>query len=270
MIIINLINRKFLEYSINIKKLEQENLSLKAEISQKYKIENIIANSAHMQDVIKTSLKVAQSNANILILGESGTGKELIAKAIHYNSPRKDKPLSIVNCPSIPKDLLESELFGHVKGAFTGAIKDQKGKVNEINGERRVDKIALYITPLVSQEIDVSSLNIQLNNGETVMFLSYEGSENLGSNSIFKHTIWNYMDGSNFGFISIIDLDNSLVNFDSLNDCSDNAYLVFELPEDMALAKHDKLVITLFPSTGISKTMVLKTPLLINSIVTFE
>jgi archaellin len=150
-------------------------------------------------------------------------------------------------------------------------IKDQKGKVNEINGERRVDKIALYITPLVSQEIDISSLNIQLNNGETVMFLSYDGNaENLDSNSIFRHTIWAEIDGSNFGFISIVDLDSSLVNSDTLNDCSDNAYLVFELPEDMVLAKHDKLVVTLFPSTGISKTMVLKTPLLINSIVTFE
>jgi len=150
-------------------------------------------------------------------------------------------------------------------------IKDQKGKVNEINGERTVDKIALYITPLVSQEIDMSNLNIQLNNGETLMFLSYDGNaENLGSNSIFGHPIWNDIDGSNFGFISIIDLDGSLVNFDSLNDCSDNAYLVFELPEDMTLAKHDKLTITLFPSTGISNTAVLKTPLLIDSIVTFE
>ena len=76
-------------------------------------------------------------------------------------------------------------------------IKDQKGKVNEINGERRVDKLALYITPLVTQEIDISTMNIQLNNGETLGFLSYDGNaEDLGSNSIFKHPIWNDMDGS--------------------------------------------------------------------------
>ena len=123
-----------IEKAVRFKKLEQENLSLKEEVSEKYKIDNIIASSAHMQDIIRTSLKVAQSNANILILGESGTGKELIAKTIHYNSPRKDKPLVIINCPSIPPNLLESEMFGHVKGAFTGAIKDQKGKFQEADG----------------------------------------------------------------------------------------------------------------------------------------
>jgi len=150
-------------------------------------------------------------------------------------------------------------------------IKDQKGKYSEINGERRIDKIALWISPLVSQVIDVSQLTIQLNNGETVMFLVYDGNaENLESNSIFSHPIWNNIDGSNFGFISIIDLDESLVDYDTINDCSDNAYAVFRLPNDMTMTKHEKLIVTLFPSTGITRTTILEAPLPIKPVVTFE
>ena len=84
-------------------------------------------------------------------------------------------------------------------------IKDQKGKYYEINGKQRIEKIALWISPLVTQEINVSQLTIQLNNGETVMFLMYnENAENLESNSIFGHPIWNNMDGSNFGFNQLL------------------------------------------------------------------
>ena len=150
-------------------------------------------------------------------------------------------------------------------------IKDQKGKYSEINGERRIDKIALWISPLVSQVIDVSQLTIQLNNGETVMFLVYDGNaENLESNSVFGHPIWNNIDGSNFGFISVIDLDGSLVDYDTINDCSDNAYVVFRLPNDMTMTKHEKLIVTLFPSTGITRTTILEAPLPIKPVVTFE
>ena len=150
-------------------------------------------------------------------------------------------------------------------------IKDQKGKYCEINGERRIDKIALWVTPLVSQVIDVSQLTIQLNNGETVMFLVYDGNaENLESNSVFGHPIWNNIDGSNFGFISVIDLDGSLVDYDTINDCSDNAYVVFRLPNDMTMTKHEKLIVTLFPSTGITRTTILEAPLPIKPVVTFE
>ncbi len=150
-------------------------------------------------------------------------------------------------------------------------IKDQNGKFREIDGEQRIDKIALYITPLVSQEINMSQLTIQLNNGETVMILVYDGNaENLESKSIFGHPIWNNMNGNNFGFISIIDLDESLVSYDTFNDCSDKAYVVFKLPDDMTLGKHEKLAVSLFPSVGITRTTILKAPLPMTSVITFE
>lgn len=150
-------------------------------------------------------------------------------------------------------------------------IKDKIGKFKEINGEQRIEKIALLITPLISQEIDISQITIQLNNGENVLFLKYSNnSVDLGKYSLFEHFIWNNLDGSNFGCISIIDLDSSLVDHDTFNDCSDNAYVVFRLPDSMALSKHEKIIITLFPSTGITRVLELKAPLPIKSIVTFD
>ena len=150
-------------------------------------------------------------------------------------------------------------------------IKDQKGKFCEINGEQRIDKIALWISPLVSQEIDVSQLTIQLDNGKDVMFLTYTGNaEDMLTNSLFNHPIWNNMNGSNFGFISVVDLDESLVDFYLINDYSDNAYVVFQLPNDMALLKYEKISVTLFPSTGITRTIILKAPMPISSVITFE
>jgi archaellin len=150
-------------------------------------------------------------------------------------------------------------------------IKDKIGKFEEINGEQRIEKIALLITPLISQEIDISQLTIQLHNGENVLFLKYlKNSVDLGQYSLFEHFIWNNIDGSNFGFVSIIDLDSSLINLDKFNDCSDNAYVVFKLPDFMALSKHEKIIITLFPSTGITRVIELKAPLPIKSIVTFD
>ncbi|KYK30764.1 MAG: hypothetical protein AYK22_03070 [Thermoplasmatales archaeon SG8-52-3] len=150
-------------------------------------------------------------------------------------------------------------------------IKDQIGKYSNINGEQRIEKIALWITPLVTQEIDISKLTIKLNNGDNVIFLKYSNNSlTLGSYSLFEHKIWENINGSNFGFISIIDMDESLVNFDILNDCSDNAYIVLKLPEYMTLSKHEKMIVTLFPSTGITRTIELKAPLPIKSIVSFD
>jgi two-component system NtrC family response regulator len=122
------------EKALQLKRLNDENILLKQEVAGKYKFDNMIASSKKMQETLKLTMKVAPSNASVLITGESGTGKELIAKAIHYNSPRKSKPLITVNCPSIPENLIESELFGHVKGAFTGAINDRKGQFEQADG----------------------------------------------------------------------------------------------------------------------------------------
>ena len=95
---------------------------------------NLIGKGKAMAAVFDLIARVAGSDANILIVGESGTGKELVAKAIHYNSPRKNRPFVVVNCAAIPENLLESELFGHVKGSFTGAISDRKGLFEEAQG----------------------------------------------------------------------------------------------------------------------------------------
>jgi DNA-binding NtrC family response regulator len=108
--------------------LISENIDLKDKLLQTYSFENIIGVSGKMQEVFRKILKVANTDATVLIRGESGTGKELIARAIHFQSSRLDKALVEINCASIPETLLESELFGHEKGAFTGAYKSKKGK----------------------------------------------------------------------------------------------------------------------------------------------
>ncbi|MEJ2048467.1 MAG: sigma-54 dependent transcriptional regulator [Calditrichota bacterium] len=108
--------------------LISENIDLKDKLQQTYSFENIIGVSSKMQEVFRKILKVANTDATVLIRGESGTGKELIARAIHYQSSRLEKALVEINCASIPETLLESELFGHDKGAFTGAYKSKKGK----------------------------------------------------------------------------------------------------------------------------------------------
>ncbi len=132
-----------IEKALRLRGLQQENIQLRNELAEKHAFENMVARSAKMEEVLKMAVQVAASDASVLLLGESGTGKELLARALHFNSPRKDKPLVTVNCPSIPENLLESELFGHVKGAFTGAIKDRKGKfVQADKGTIFLDEIA--------------------------------------------------------------------------------------------------------------------------------
>ncbi|QOV91331.1 sigma 54-interacting transcriptional regulator [Humisphaera borealis] len=108
--------------------LIEENAQLRAQIRDRFRFENIIGDSPAMHDVFATVAQVANSRATVLLLGETGTGKEMIAKAIHYNSPRRDKPFVRVNCGALTGTLLESELFGHVKGSFTGAIRDKEGR----------------------------------------------------------------------------------------------------------------------------------------------
>jgi two-component system response regulator PilR (NtrC family) len=114
--------------------LERENLRLKKEIHERYSFSGLVGKSKKMREVYTLIEKLSASMANVLILGESGTGKELVAKAIHYNSPRRDRPFVAVNCGAIPDTLMESELFGHKKGAFTGAVADRPGLFEQANG----------------------------------------------------------------------------------------------------------------------------------------
>ena len=113
--------------------VEQEKEKLKRELKGKYSVDNVIGLSRRMQEVFENVYRVSPTKATVLLLGESGTGKELIAKAIHYMSPRSRGPFIKFNCASIPEGLLESELFGHEKGAFTGAIASRKGKFELAN-----------------------------------------------------------------------------------------------------------------------------------------
>jgi len=130
------------ERALERRRLLQENLDLKTEVSSKYRFENIIGSSPQMQSVFRLVAKCAPTSSTVLLQGESGTGKELIARAIHYNSLRKDKPFIPVDCNSLSESLLESEMFGHVKGAFTGAMGDKKGMFEVAdNGTLFLDEI---------------------------------------------------------------------------------------------------------------------------------
>ncbi|HUV75854.1 MAG TPA: sigma-54 dependent transcriptional regulator [Dehalococcoidales bacterium] len=123
-------------------RLVEENISLHQKLEERYRFENIIAKSPKMQQVIEVIRVVAKSNATVLIVGESGTGKELVARAIHSQSYRKDKPFIAVSCAALPESLLESELFGHEKGSFTGAHAQRKGKFEVANrGSLFLDEI---------------------------------------------------------------------------------------------------------------------------------
>src|SRR5207247_1608692 len=115
-----------------------ENEQLKAKLQDRYKFQNVIGKSKKMQELFELIESVAASEANILIQGENGTGKELIANAIHYNSKRSKGPFIKINCAAIPKDLIESELFGYKKGAFTGATMDKEGLFEMTEGGSRL------------------------------------------------------------------------------------------------------------------------------------
>jgi len=114
--------------------LNKENLRLRKELGKKYSFSNILGNSRKMQEVFYLITQVAKSNANVLLLGESGTGKELVANAIHYNSLRANKPFVKINCAALPANLVEAELFGHEKGAFTGAGRQKEGRFELADG----------------------------------------------------------------------------------------------------------------------------------------
>ena len=123
-----------IERIIEHKNLKSENQLLKTQLQEKHKISSIVSQSQKMEEVINVAARVADSKATVLITGENGTGKEVLAKAIHYMSPRKEKPFIAVNVPALTETLLESELFGHERGAFTGADKMKKGRFEIADG----------------------------------------------------------------------------------------------------------------------------------------
>ncbi len=137
-----------IQRAISHKKLHEENVRLKDELKKKFRFENIIGKSQVMQDVFELIKASAPTRSTILVQGESGTGKELVARAIHQNSDRSNAPFIIVNSGALPPDLLESHLFGHVKGAFTGAVSHKKGLFEA------ADKGTLFLD-------EISSLNIE-------------------------------------------------------------------------------------------------------------
>ena len=130
-------------------RLREENKRLRQELSNKYRITNIIGNSNKMREVFQMISQVSKSNATVLLRGESGTGKELAANAIHYNSLRTNNPFVKVNCAALPSNLIESELFGHERGAFTGAIQQKRGKFELAN------KGTIFLDEVGSVGVDV-------------------------------------------------------------------------------------------------------------------
>jgi DNA-binding NtrC family response regulator len=155
--------------------LGQENRELKEQLRDKFRVDFIISTSRQMGEALNLVGRVAQSQATVLILGESGTGKELIARAIHYSSLRADKPLIKVNCAALPDNLLESELFGHEKGAFTGAVARRIGRFEQ------ADHGSIFL-----DEIGDLSPSLQM---KLLRVLQEKEFERLGSNQIIKSDV---------------------------------------------------------------------------------
>src|SRR5437868_4203268 len=134
----------------------RENVYLRKELKNKYKFENIIGTSRKMQQVYGLINKIADTDSTVLIQGESGTGKELVARGLHFNSNRQHHPFVAINCSALPENLLESELFGHKKGAFTGAVADKRGLFEEANlGTIFLDEVNSMAPPLQTKLLRV-------------------------------------------------------------------------------------------------------------------
>ncbi len=160
------------EKALEVRKLRDENRELREALGQKYQFENIIGHSTAMQEIFATVARVAPTRATVLLGGESGVGKDMIARAIHQHSPRKDRPFVKVNCAALPENLMESELFGYEKGAFTGANISKPGKFEAANsGTVFLDEIGDVPLP-----IQVKLLNV----------LQDRKFERLGSNRVLE------------------------------------------------------------------------------------
>jgi two-component system response regulator AtoC len=161
-----------IEKLVEHQRLVEENISLHQKLEGHYRFEDIITKSPKMQQMIELIKVVAKSNATVLITGESGTGKELVARAIHSQSYRKDKPFVPISCAALPESLLESELFGHEKGAFTGAHAQRKGKIEFAN------RGTLFL-----DEVGEMSANIQVH---LLRVLEEKEFTRVGSNELIK------------------------------------------------------------------------------------
>ena len=128
--------------ALEVRALQEENTRLREELGVRYEFDNIIGRSPAMQEIFATIVRVAPTRATVLLAGESGVGKDLIARAIHFHSPRRDKPFVKINCTALPENLMESELFGYEKGAFTGAVTSKPGKFEQADtGTAMLDEI---------------------------------------------------------------------------------------------------------------------------------
>ena len=157
------------------RQLRDENVRLKQELKTRFRVTNMVGQSNAMQQVYRLIEQVADSNATVLIRGESGTGKDLVAHAIHYNSPRAEKPFIKVNCTALPETLLESELFGHEKGAFTGATERKMGRFERANGGT-----------IFLDEIGDFPINLQVKLLRVIQFKEFE---RLGGNETIKSNV---------------------------------------------------------------------------------
>jgi len=164
--------RIILAKALEKRRLLSENIYLKKQLREKYGFANIIGNSPAMQHVFRLMQRIIKTDSTVLVLGESGTGKEIVAKAIHFNSPRQDKPFVAVHCGAIPETLLESELFGHAKGAFTGAHREKIGKFESANNGT-----------IFLDETGTMPLHLQI---KLLRVLQEQEIERVGSNSTVK------------------------------------------------------------------------------------
>ncbi len=187
------------EAAVKRRELEDENLRLRQELEDRFKPENIIGNSSSMRDVYRHIYQVASSETTVLIRGESGTGKELVAHAVHYSSPRANGPFVRVSCAALNENLLESELFGHEKGAFTGAIQSRKGRIEQAqDGTLFLDEIGDFssatqvklLRVLQERQFERVGSNRTLNTNARVIVATNRNLENAVEQGIFRNDLY--------------------------------------------------------------------------------
>jgi two-component system NtrC family response regulator len=181
------------------RKLIEEVRTLRGTIDEKFGFENIIGRSGALMQVLDSAARVAQTDATVLILGETGTGKELLAKSIHVNSPRHDRPFITINCGAIPRDLLESELFGYVKGAFTGALTHKKGRVEMADrgtifldeiGEMPLDLQVRLLRLIQEREIEKVGAPVPVHVDVRIIAATHQNLEELVAGRTFRDDLY--------------------------------------------------------------------------------